>query len=124
MQTHAAEPHDEDEEKFKQLFQEADARIVAELEKKAGAGIGDGTYSYGGKKITVTCVGCEEPIAKAEATRALLESLASDMNGSFMKDGLTRLIEMVKRDEAQARARSFMHHHFPKLLDEYDALVR
>ncbi len=117
-------PH-KDDAMVSKLFLAGDAKIAEAMSAKRSAeALSADTYSYGGKDIAITCIGCEAAIAKAESARKRLESFAEKNTDPIVKEGLEKLMEIAKRDEDQARERSLMHHHFPKSLVEYDALIK
>lgn len=106
-------------------FNDADVKVAHIMKTQRGEEtLMAASYSCGGKNITVTCIGCEAPIAKAQCARKRLESIADESDDLMMKEGLAKLVEIARRDEEQARERSIMHHHFPLSLLEYDALMK
>lgn len=116
-------PH-QDDEIVSKLFRDADTKITDAMKSKMNAKTPEAaSYSYGGKEIAVTCIGCEGAIVKAESARKILETLPRENNDTLMNEGFMKLIEIAKRDEEQARERSLMHHHFPQSLGVYDAFV-
>ncbi|MCI0532879.1 hypothetical protein L0Y49_01515 [bacterium] len=116
-------PH-QDDELMSKLFSDADAKIADMMRSKMNKEIPEAaSYSYGGKEIAVTCIGCEMAIVKAESARKVLLALSRENNDPLMNEGFIKLIEIAKRAEEQARERSLMHHHFPQSLGVYDAFV-